>query len=101
MGTAATPGVGITSIAPTTAAAGQTLSLIVTGTGFEAGLAAAFQGGSGTAPQILAPQVINPTTVLLTVTALNSTQQPQVWDLRIVNPDGSSALLERAFTVSP
>ncbi len=101
VGTAATPGVSITSIAPTTATGGQTLSLIVTGTGFQAGLAVTFRGGAGTAPQILAAQVISPTTVLLTVTALDSTPQPQVWDLRIDNPDGSSAMLAGAFTVSP
>ncbi len=101
LGTAATPQVGITSIAPTSAPAGQTLTLLVTGTGFQVGLDARFQGGTGTAPQILAVQVVSSTTVLLTVRTVDSTAQPQTWDLRVDNPDGSSALLESAFTVTP
>jgi hypothetical protein len=94
-------GVSITGVTPTTAAAGQTPTLIVTGSGFEAGVAASFQGGEGRAPQVLAVQVVSPTTVLLTVKAVNSTSQPQAWDVRIDNPDGSSALLESGFTVTP
>ena len=99
--TTAAPEVSITSVSPTSAAAGETLTLTVAGKGFEPGLTLAFEGGTGTPPNVIAVQVLDPTTILATTKALNSTAESQTWDVRVDNPDGTSALLESGFTVTP
>jgi hypothetical protein len=93
------PAVSIAEVSPSSASRGETLTLTVTGTGFEPGLALSFQGGTGTPPNVIALQILDSTTLIVTTEALNSTSEQQVWDVRVDNPDGSSALLESGFTV--
>jgi hypothetical protein len=95
------PVLAITGISPQTATTGETLTLTVTGTGFAPDLVLSFEGATGTPPNVIAVQVLDPTTVIATIEALNSTAEQQVWDVRIDNPDGTSALLESGFTVVP
>ncbi len=96
-----TPEVGIISITPITAQAGTTVTLTITGFGFQPGAAIAFEGGQGMPPGVAAIQVVNSTSMNVTVLAVDSTPRPQTWDLRLTNPDGTSFLVENAFTVNP
>jgi hypothetical protein len=60
-----------------------------------------FEGGQGTAPQVVTTQVVNPTTIVITVdTQVDATFGTQAWDVRVTNPDNSSAVLTDAFTVT-
>ena len=95
-----TPQLTIQGIAPTSATAGQTVLLTITGTGFQDGAAVAFEGADGTPPQVSALQVSGSTTITLAVTTPDSVSGTQKWDVRVTNPDGSSAVLTNAFTVT-
>jgi hypothetical protein len=72
----------------------------IVGSGFQNGATVTFEGGQGLPPEVLAVQVVDSTTITLTV----NTQNPgvlslQVWDIRVTNPDNSTAILADAFTV--
>ncbi len=98
----ATPTLTITSIYPAAAQANTTVNITITGTGFLNGSLVNFEGGQGTAPQITAVQVANSTTIIITVNVrIDAGLGTQVWDIRVTNPDGSSAILLDAFTVVP
>lgn len=97
----ATPGVSVQSIAPNSAPANATLTVTITGSGFKDGALVTFEGGAGTPPQIQNVQVVNATTITVTLTALNAGTSPDVWDVRVTNTDTSSAVLPDAFTVTP
>lgn len=91
----------IVTITPNTAPADSTVNLTVTGTGFVNGAVLAFEGGQGAAPQIVTTQVVNPTTIVITVdTQVAEEFGTQRWDLRVTNPDNSFGLLNDALTVS-
>jgi hypothetical protein len=61
-----------------------------------------FEGGLGLSQEILAVQVVNPTTIIVTMNAQNDgTFGPQVWDVRVTNPDNATVVLLDAFTVVP
>ena len=51
--------------------------------------------------EILAVQVIDSTTILVTMTKHSDTSSIQVRDIRVTNPDTSTSLLKDAFTVIP
>ncbi len=90
----------ILSITPNTAPANTTVNVTMTGSGFANGAVVVFEGAQGVAPQVSNTQVVNPTTAVITVTLLSNTGVgTQQWDVRLTNPDGSSAVLADAFTV--
>lgn len=61
-----------------------------------------FEGGQGLPQEVVAVQVVNPNTLMVTVNAKNDgALGQQVWDIRVTNPDTSSAILADAFTVVP
>ena len=94
--------VTIQSVTPNTALANTTVVLTVTGSGFQAGASVSFEGGQGLPQEVVAVQVINPTTLMVTVNAKNDgALGQQVWDIRVTNPDNSTAILADAFTVAP
>ena len=94
--------VAVQSVTPNTAVANTTVVLTVTGSGFQAGAGVSFEGAQGLPQEVVAVQVINPTTLMVTVNARNDGAiGQQVWDIRVTNPDNSSAILADAFTVSP
>jgi len=102
--TTTTPTVQVTiqSIDPNTAQANTTLTVTITGSGFQNGAVVAFEGGLGLPQEIVAVQVVNPTTIIVTMNTRNDgTSGTQVWDVRVTNPDNSSAVLVDAFTVVP
>lgn len=79
------------------------MNLTLTGSAFVNGSVVLFEGGQGTIiPQVVASQVVNPTTIVITV---NVTADPafgtQLWDVRVTRPDTSTAVLLDAFTVFP
>jgi hypothetical protein len=101
--TATTPvQVTVQSVTPNTALANTTVVLTIIGSGFQNGAVVAFEGGLGLPQEVVAVQVLNPTTLAVTVTARNDgSLGTQVWDIRVTNPDSSSAVLLDAFTVVP
>jgi len=77
------------------------VNLTITGSGFVNGSVVTFEGGQGPAPQITTAQVVNPTTIVITVnTAVDTSFGIQVWDVRVTNPNNSFGLLPDAFTVT-
>jgi hypothetical protein len=93
--------VTLQSVVPNSAQAETTLSVVITGSGFQNGALITFEGGGGLPQEIKDVQVLNPTTIMFTLTVHNDTTSAQVWDVRVTNPDTSTAVLEDAFTVNP
>jgi hypothetical protein len=94
--------VTVQGVVPNTAVANTTVVLAITGSGFQNGAVVAFEGGLGLPQEVVAVQVLNPTTLAVTVTARNDgSQGNQIWDIRVTNPDTSTAVLLDAFTVTP
>ncbi|MGE5248951.1 MAG: hypothetical protein ACM3QS_01955 [Bacteroidota bacterium] len=98
----ATPQLILAAIVPNSATAGTTVNLTLTGTGFLNGAVVTFEGGQGTPSEVTALQVLNPTTIVITVNVkADASYGTQTWDVRVTNPDGSSAVLPDAFSVNP
>jgi len=95
------PQPAILNMTPNTAPADTTVNLTITGSGFQNGAVLTFEGGQGTVPLVTTTQVVNPTTIVITVnTQVDETFGTQLWDVRVTNPNNSSALLNDAFTVT-
>jgi len=78
------------------------VNLTICGSGFVAGAVVTFEGGQGTPSQIVTTQVVNPTTIVITVNVVgDASLGTQIWDVRITNPDTSTAVLVDAFSVVP
>lgn len=88
----------IQGINPTSVQTNATVNLTVSGSGFARGATITFEGSQGTAPQVTGMQVVNSSTITLTV---NTPGNGSMWGIRVTNPDGSSVLLPDAFTVNP
>jgi len=77
------------------------VNLTITGSGFVNGAVVSFEGGQGTPPQVTTAQVVNPTTIVVTVTTtVDLSFGTQRWDVRVTNQNSSFALLADAFTVT-
>jgi hypothetical protein len=97
----ATPQPAIQNLTPNTAPADTTVNLTITGSGFVNGAVLTFEGGQGITPQVVTTQVVNPTTIVITVdTQVDAEFGTQLWDLRVTNPNNSFGLLADAFTVA-
>jgi IPT/TIG domain-containing protein len=105
--TAATTSTGtaqltIQSIDPSSAQADTTLEVTILGSGFQDGAVVTFEGGTGLAQEVLSVEFVDSTTILVTLMPRNDgTSGTQVWDIRVTNPDNSTAVLPDAFTVVP
>jgi hypothetical protein len=96
-----TPQPTILTITPNAAPANTTVNVTITGTNFMNGAVVLFEGGQGVAPQVTTTQVVNPTTLVITInTTVDASFGTQAWDLRVTNPDNTTGVLEDAFTVS-
>jgi hypothetical protein len=96
-----TPQPAILNITPNTAPADTTVNLTITGSGFVNGAVINFEGGQGTAPQVVTTQVVNPTTIVITIdTQVDETFGTQLWDVRVTNPSNSFALAADAVTIT-
>lgn len=91
----------ILAIDPVSAQANAAVTMTITGTGFQSGALVTFEGGEGTLHEILAIQVVDSNTIVVTMTSRNSTPVAQLWDVRVTNPDASTIVLMDAFTVFP
>jgi hypothetical protein len=97
-----TPQPAILNLTPNTAPANTTVNVTITGSGFVNGAVVTFEGGQGNAPQVTtAAQVVNPTTIVVTVnTQVTASFGTQRWDVRVTDPNNSSGVLADAFTVT-
>jgi len=94
--------VTIQQVTPNTAQANTTVPVTIIGSGFQSGATVTFEGVQGPPQEVITVQVVNSTTIIITLTARNDgTQGAQVWDIRVTNPDTSTAVLADAFTVVP
>jgi hypothetical protein len=84
---------------PTSAPVNTTVNVTITGTGFLNGAVVTFEGGVGTAPEVVTTQVVNSTTIVVTVNVISSVSGVQAWDVRVTNPNSTTTLLLDAFTV--
>jgi hypothetical protein len=91
----------IVSVTPNAAAANTTVNVTISGTAFANNATVTFEGAQGTAPQVTAIQVVNANTIVVTVnTTVGAGATTQMWDVRVTNPDNTSAVRENAFTVT-
>jgi VCBS repeat-containing protein len=95
--------ISVTSIQPNTLPAGSTINVTITGSSFDTGVAVTFENGNGPAPTA-ADIVVAADGESLTATITAKSGGPprdRVWDLRLTNPDSSSAVLIAGFIVTP
>jgi hypothetical protein len=80
-----------------------TYPIEVAGTGFAPGVTVTFSGGSGPTPAASAIDVNQEGTSLTATLTLKSAgpRRASVWDVIVTLPDGTSAVLEDALTVTP
>ena len=79
-----------------------TVTFIVNGTGFAAGVTLTFEGGDGPAPRV--SRVIRESSTQLSVTAQIRSGGPardRLWDVRVTNPDGSTAAATDLLRITP
>ncbi len=96
------PIVEILKIVPDSANAGATIMMTISGSGFQSGATVTFEGGQGIASEATVLLVLNAKTIVLRVNVrADAAFGPQAWDVRVTNPDGSTAVLSDAFTVIP
>ena len=94
----------VSAIAPDTLTSGSTASVTITGSGFAPGASVAFENGTGPAPTVETDPVIAADGSEVTFTLNVKTGGPKrerVWDVRVTNPDGSTAVLEGGLVISP
>ncbi|QDV36532.1 Calx-beta domain-containing protein [Tautonia plasticadhaerens] len=88
-------------ISPDFVSKGSSVDVTITGAGFVAGASVTFENGPGPAPSASNVVGVDSTTITATIAAPNGgPKRDRVWDVRVTNPDGSSAMLARGFTVT-
>lgn len=92
--------VTVTSINPGSAIKGTSVSVTISGSGFQSGATVTFQGGIGPAPIASGANVANATTITATVTVKKSAKA-SVWNVRVTNPDTGTGILPGGFRVTP
>jgi len=101
--TVTSPGAGVTvtSITPPTMKAGGSIGATIAGAGFALGAKVTFENGSGPAPSASNVKVVNTTTITAAVRVKSGGPAgTRYWDVRVTNPDGSTGVLVRGFTVT-
>jgi hypothetical protein len=91
-------GVTIQSITPNFTFQGTVLNgVTIKGSGFTTGIAVGFENGSGQAPVPSDVNVVDPTTITLTVSVkAGGPRRERLWDVRV-----GSAVLQKSFAVRP
>jgi len=91
----------ITGIDPNSMPAGYTVSVTISGSGFTDGASVTFENGAGPAPEA-SNIFVDANEITASVTAKSGgPPRNRAWDVRVTNPDGSSAVLLGGFTVNP
>jgi hypothetical protein len=94
-------GLSVDGIIPNSMKAGSSVDVSITGSGFQTGVKVAFENGAGPAPTASITKESG-TEIEATVTARSGgPKTDRIWDVRVTNPDGNSAVLENGFTVQP
>ncbi|HKY54649.1 MAG TPA: right-handed parallel beta-helix repeat-containing protein [Anaerolineales bacterium] len=94
--------IAIQGVTPNAAQADTAVVLTINGSGFQSGATVAFEGGAGLPQEIVSTEVVNSNTIIVTFNARNDgSAGAQVWDIRVTNPDTTTAVLADAFTVLP
>lgn len=91
--------VTVTGITPNIIKSGATTPVVVTGTGFVSGAKVTFENGQGPVPTMTITSVSS-TQIQGSVTA-KSVPRNRTWDVRVTNPNGSTAVLARGLTITP
>ena len=94
----------VTDIQPNTIQAGTTINdVTITGSSIAVGANVTFENGSGPAPVAASINVATDGKSLTASITAKSGGPPRdrIWDVRVTNPDGSSAVLTAVFTVTP
>ena len=73
-------------------------SVVITGSGFQAGATVTFVNGSGPAPTATNIVVVSDTEIQATVSVPKKAKFTR-WDVRVTNPDGSFDVLVDGFEV--
>jgi large repetitive protein len=92
----------ISSISPTSMQRGTSSNMTINGTNFVSGASVTFVDGSGPTPTASNVTFLNSGQLTCTVTVPGGgAPRDRVWSVRVTNPDGKSATLTGAFTVTP
>jgi hypothetical protein len=59
------------------------------------------EGSEGAPPEVTAVQFVSATKLVVTVAVPDTVSGTGTWDVRITNPDGSSATMKDALTLRP
>jgi hypothetical protein len=94
------PPLTLTGILPATMPAGGTVTVTVSGSGFQTGMSLTFASGSGGTPVAGNVVVLNASTLSATVSVNRSGRRGiRTWDVVVTRPDGQAATLVGGFTV--
>ena len=77
--------------------------MTLTGSGFDPGATVIFENGTaGPPPEVADVVVVDAGEITVTVTTkTGGPKRDRLWDVRVSNPDGSSAVLEGGLTITP
>lgn len=94
-------GISVAGISPDQTGAGSSVSVTISGTGFAAGATVVLENGKGPTPSVSNIVVVSSTQINATITAGNGGPKgDRVWDVRVTNPDGGTAVLANGFTIT-
>ena len=92
----------VEDVSPNAAGLGVSINVTITGTGFASGASVDFENGVGPAPSVANITVLDDATMTATITTRSGgPRRDRVWDVRVTNPSGESAVLLGGFTVQP
>lgn len=90
----------LASITPNNVPANAVVNVTLSGTGFANGALVSFEGAQGLAPEVTALEVVNANTIVITLNTVTAGSPTLAWDVRVTNPDNTSAILPDALTVT-
>lgn len=91
----------VNSVDPNRMETDATIEVTISGSGFESGVSVSFEDGRGPDPEVSEIAVPDANTITAVVTTKNGgPDDDRIWDIRIVNPDNTSVILENGFTVT-
>jgi PKD repeat protein len=96
--------VTISEISPSSVALGSTNAATITGSGFATGATVTFESGTAGPPPEVADAVVVVDSGEITFTLTTKSGGPKrdrLWDVRVSNPDGSTAVLVQGLVITP
>ncbi len=92
----------LTKLTPDTIDSGSTEIIVVTGSGFVDEITLLFYDGKGPEPTVEDVEFVDAQTLIITVKIKSGgPSEKRVWHLSASNPNGDSAIVENALTVTP